>query len=276
VSKSSRRRSGSPTSTPADTTASPSSRAGRRSETRRTEARHTDRPSFLERHRSLLLGGAAIVAVALLAGYVFVSAASPAYACTNEFQAATTSDTATLGSPQDDMGRQHVQPGQFVRYAYCPPASGSHINATGEGPIYARLYGPNDSVVPQGWVHNLEHGGLVLLYRCANGDTGCDPATQSTLKSFVDAFPPSPVCNVPRGAIGPIVARFDQMPAPYAAIVWGRVLYMDTLDTQRVLDFFAAEGERGNPEPQCAASPPPAGAPPPSASPSPDVSPSPS
>jgi hypothetical protein len=282
VSKSSRRRNRGPSAstatgasaTGASATGASASGAQPRS-TRRSEPRSAARPSFLERHRQLLLGGAAVLAIALLGGFFFVSAASPTYACSTEFQPSASADAVTLGSAQDDMGREHVQPGQFVRYTYCPPASGPHINQTGEGPIYARLYGPDDSVQPQGWVHNLEHGGLVLLYRCASGDAGCDPATQATLKSLVEEFPASPVCNVPRGAIGPIVARFDQMPAPYAAIVWGRVLYLDTLDTQRVLDFFAAEGERGNPEPQCAASPPPAGAPPPAASPSPDASASP-
>jgi hypothetical protein len=35
-------------------------------------------------------------------------------------------------------------------------------------------------------------------------------------------------------------------------VLWGRVLYQDDLDTDQILAFWAAEGERTNPEPQCA------------------------
>jgi hypothetical protein len=63
------------------------------------------------------------------------------------------------------MGRGHTTTvTEKVTYVYCPPASGKHYNGQGAGPIKARLYGPNEKTVPQNWVHNLEHGGLVLLY----------------------------------------------------------------------------------------------------------------
>jgi hypothetical protein len=233
----------------------------------RTERRDRDRAvatqtPFLERYRSAILGIALVAGVALVGGFIFLSATSPSYACSTEFQP-TAPDPEGLGAVESDMGRSHVPPGESVRYTYCPPASGSHVNLTGQGPIQARFYGPNDNVVPQGWIHNLEHGGLVLLYRCDAG--GCDDASQAALRQFYDTFPPSPICNVPRGKNGPVVARFDQMPKPYAALVWGRVLYLDTLDTAAILHFWAEEGERSNPEPQCAG---------PSASPS--VAPSPS
>ena len=69
----------------------------------------------------------------------------------------------------------------------------------------------------------------------------------------------------------PVVARFDQMSTPFAALVWGRVLLLDTLDTAKILDFYRTEGERGAPEPQCAP-PSPAASPEPPASPSPSPS----
>jgi hypothetical protein len=39
---------------------------------------------------------------------------------------------------------------------------------------------------------------------------------------------------------------------PYAALLWGLVLPMDSLDTAQVSAFFAQQGERTNPEPLCA------------------------
>jgi hypothetical protein len=41
-----------------------------------------------------------------------------------------------------------------------------------------------------------------------------------------------------------VIARFDQMPHPFAALVWGRVLYMDTWDPALALRFYNEEAER--------------------------------
>ena len=64
------------------------------------------------------------------------------------------------------------------------------------------------------------------------------------------------------------------MPTKYAALVWDRALYLDTLDTAKIYDFFTRYAERvqdgrfvAPPEPQC---------PVPSASPSPGASAAPS
>jgi hypothetical protein len=140
-----------------------------------------------------------------------------------------------------------------VTYTYCPPASGAHINATGVGPILPRLYGPGDRTLPEGWIHNLEHGAMVILYRGRSGDPGVTDDGQAQLRALYDEFPASPVCRIPPGTTqGPVIARFDDMATPYAALVWGRVLPLDQLDSARILDFWRISGERTNPEAQCA------------------------
>jgi hypothetical protein len=208
----------------------------------------------------------AVVAIAGVGFYVFQSAAAPAYACTTVDSVRPSTD-GELGQVQPDQGNQHVQNGDKVTYAVCPPASGKHINRVGFGPLQAKVYGPDDDSVPNGWVHNLEHGALVLLYSCDQG--ACDDAGLAALDEFDAGFPASAVCAIPPGTVGPVVARFEQMPTRYAALVWDRALYLDTLDTARVYDFFLRYAERvtdghvvAPPEPQCAApaaSPSPAG-----------------
>src|SRR4029078_4440300 len=133
-----------------------------------------------------------------------------------------------LGQVQPDQGNQHVSPGDKVTYPICPPASGKHINQPPRGPIPPKLYGPNDNAVPNGWVHNLEHGGLVVLYSCDKG--ACDDATLQRLQGIVTNLPPSPSCQIPPGVLAPVVARFEQMPTKFAALVWDRVMYLDVLD----------------------------------------------
>ena len=248
-----------------------SARAGRRE-----RSRAAYKPSFVERYRTLLVGGAVVVGIALISLFVFFSAASPTYACTNIWTPAPTaspgpSETPNLGYVQPDMGRTHVAPGTKVTYTYCAPASGSHYIGAGIGPIQPRVYGPNDTVIPEGWIHNLEHGAMVILYR---GDSqGATADGQVQLHAFYDQFPNSPVCNIPKGSIGPVIARFDQMSSPFQAIVWGRVLPLDTFDQAKILAYWQQWGERTNPEQQCAA-PSPSAEPSTSATPSDSAAPS--
>lgn len=244
---------------------------------RRTRPTYQQR-SFAERYRSTIIGLAAVAGVALIGVFVFAGASRPLYQCTNRFEPAPTASPAPDASPapgyvEDDMGRLHVPVNEVVKYTYCPPASGDHYFATGLGPIAARFYGVNDRTLPEGWIHNLEHGALVLLYR---GDSeGATTAGQQALRAFFDSFPNSPICGFTRGTIGPVFARFDEMATPFAALVWGRVLPLQSLDTAAILDFYKVWGEKTNPEPQCEApTPSPTPIPSGSASASPSDSPS--
>jgi hypothetical protein len=201
---------------------------------------------------------AAVAGVVLISAFVFASAGAPAYACTQEWIAQPTASPPPGASPdpgyvQPDLGRRHAETGEKVTYTYCPPASGPHYNQSAVGPINPRPYGPSDRAIPQGWIHNLEHGALVVLYRGLEGDPGPSPEAQATLQDLFDNFPPSPVCGIQPGTSqGPVIARFDDMPTPYAAMVWGRVLPLNELDTAQILEFWQIWGERTNPEALCA------------------------
>ena len=223
------------------------------------------RRPFLERHRGEVLGLIAIVAIVLAGGFVFIQANSKLYACTTLTDPAPPAtplpngSPAALGQVQPDMGKNHLLPPEPQRYTQCPPASGNHYAPPG-GPITARYYGPDDATLPEGWIHNLEHGGLVVLYSCDKG--ACDDATQQALQELFKSFPDSPVCKIPRGNISPVIARFEDMKAPIAAMLWGRILFQDKLDKAQILEFFNTQAELHNPEPQCARpTPTPASAP---------------
>ena len=242
---------------PVAATTTPTTRAGRRERQRNTNLRAAAPPTFLERYRTLFVVVAAVAGVALLSVFVFASAAQPAYACSTQWTPTPTASpaagaTPALGYVQPDMGRGHLALGEKVTYTYCAPASGLHYNAPGTaGPIVPRVYGPSDSVLPEGWLHNLEHGGLVVLYTGAG--SGATPEGQTQLHALYDALPPGPVCGTPTGQVGPVIARFDQMTSPFQAIVWGRVLLLDTLDQAKIIAFWEQWGEKTNPEKQCAA-----------------------
>ena len=229
-----------------------SDRAGRRE-----RVRYQPKRSFMERYRTAIIGVAVVAAIVLIGAFVFTSATAAAYACSNLFEPAPTASPAADASPQPgfvqpDMGNAHVALGAKVTYTNCPPASGRHYNATGAGPITPRLYAPTDTLIPQNWVHNLEHGALVLLYR---GDSAAaTPEGQNELRTLYTSFPPSPVCGIPAGAgPGPVFARFDDMAYPVMALVWDRVLPLQSVDAAAILQFYSLYAERANPEQQCTA-----------------------
>ena len=234
-------------------TATSRSAAGPTRAGRRARPRPQSR-SLVDRYRSLIVGGAAVLVLAVFGVFVFQSASASAYACTTLVEpvapaAPVGSASPEIGQVEPDMGRSHVLPGSEVRYTYCPPASGPHFNITGRGPIQPRFYGPDDTADPMGWIHNLEHGGIAILYSCAKG--GCDTAELDQLRQLASNFPASPLCKVQGGALSPVIAKFDQMSTAFAAVVWDRVLFQNELNTGEMLDFFARYGERNNPEKQC-------------------------
>jgi hypothetical protein len=193
----------------------------------------------------------------VIGAFFFMSATAAAYTCGTISQpepAGTplpNGSPAPLGQAQPDMGNLHISIGAAQHYAYCPPASGPHYNNPGvDGPIPAKYYGPDSGVRPQNWIHNLEHGAVVVLYNCNMG--GCTDSSLAALQQIPVNFPDSPVCGIKGGVLAPVVARFDTMPEPYVALVWNRLMYMTTLSRDQIIKFYETEGETTNPEPQCA------------------------
>ncbi|HWH36528.1 MAG TPA: DUF3105 domain-containing protein [Candidatus Limnocylindrales bacterium] len=148
--------------------------------------------------------------------------------------------TARLGFPATDLGRLHVPTGQPVTYAYCPPASGPHYNSgqPNPAPMQPAVYPPAQERSPGYWVHNLEHGYIVLLYRCPSGQLGqgdCisrDELTQ--LERFFEQAPEPPYSTCPNKTM---VARFDSMTSRFALLAWDRALLVDEFDLDQALTF---------------------------------------
>jgi hypothetical protein len=110
-----------------------------------------------------------------------------------------------------------------VPYQDLPPVGGDH-NA-----CWA-TWGVHDAEVePEHWVHNLEHGGVVLLYHC---DDGCD-ADIEQLRKFV--------ANHPRTLLTP----YPQLPRRFGVVAWEHRLLSDCVDQSALEAFYAARYEHG-------------------------------
>jgi hypothetical protein len=142
--------------------------------------------------------------------------------------------TPRLGFTTANLGRLHVSHPQTVTYGFCPPTSGDHHSALNVGPIRPGFYPATEERLPGGWVHNLEHGYVVALYRCENGQCPSDAELQQ-LRRFTEEAPASRVNPACTNKV--IAARFDGMDTRYAMVAWGRALLMDEFDLDTALTF---------------------------------------
>ena len=195
--------------------------------------------------RANLAGVAILVAIVGGGLYVLTGGATAEFDCTTYL----TSDQTPVGveTPVDDLGRTHIGKGSSVKYVYCPPASGNHW-PTPQAPIEGRVYGLDDVVLPEAYIHNLEHGQTVVLYR---GDDAGAADRLAALQAWYKNAPNSAICNLPTNA-SLLVARFDKLPAPIVVLSWDIVYPLDSVDTAAIEAFIAKRSDRG-PEAMCAA-----------------------
>jgi hypothetical protein len=143
--------------------------------------------------------------------------------------------TARLGFTTSNLGRTHIlDPGHVLNFGFCPPTSGEHFNITGQGPIRPLVYDRTDERNPGGWIHNLEHGFVVALYRCPSPDDCPSEAEMSQLQAFFDQAPFSGNEACPKKVL---VARLDDMTTRFALVAWNRALLLDEFDLDTALTF---------------------------------------
>ena len=142
--------------------------------------------------------------------------------------------TPRLGFTTAILGRNHVRDNTVIEYAFCPPTSGNHYAATGRGPIRAGVYPKSAEQVPGGWIHNMEHGYVVALYRCPSATDCPSDAEMAQLQAFFDQAPASTNASCPTKIV---VARFDQMSTRFALLAWGRALLINEFDLDTALTF---------------------------------------
>jgi len=117
----------------------------------------------------------------------------------------------------------HVPLGSFIEWSTNPPATGEHFNVwAGWDRNYANL--------ERGYyVHNAEHGGIILLYNCPDG---CQ-LTVDKLIDVVRTMDPDPACDAP--VRNRAIITSDPLLPPgieVAAVAW------DTIYTATCFDPF--------------------------------------
>lgn len=137
----------------------------------------------------------------------------------------------------------HALQGSALSWQTNPPAEGTHY------PVWVPWAQSFAEQVPRGnWLHNAEHGGVILLYRCPDG---C-PDVVVQLQGMAEALPQDPLCQAP------ITARWVLTPDPLlpdgvqvAAVGWGFTYQATCVDSDTLKPFLTDHYARG-PEDTCA------------------------
>jgi hypothetical protein len=144
----------------------------------------------------------------------------------------TTGPTGTCGAivqSWPDEGAAHFPTGTALTYCTKPPSSGDHFS---EWAAY-RYY---DKPVPYGYlVHSMEHGAVIVYYKCASGSC---PTKQSEITTITDKRPIDLTCS------GQVKRRIIVMPDPtldveVAASAWGWTYRATCVDEASLLAFIA-------------------------------------
>lgn len=143
--------------------------------------------------------------------------------------------TAPLpGVPVPNEGATHVEVGAPLTYRSNPPSSGPHYGGA------AAPWGFSETEIPRGlWVHNLEHGGIVLLYKCPQD---CREL-KGQLQLLYSKLRPSRL-----GYVKLLVAPDNSIEGSIVALAWDRRDTLESFDEDRMRRFYDAFLEHG-PEP---------------------------
>ena len=125
---------------------------------------------------------------------------------------------------------QHVDEGAPLTYSHRPPSSGMHYGTVPQPQEYRMWDTP---LTPGRWVHMLEHGAVVVLYR----PDLCDNACVQQLGTFYDNAPRSNLVGIRHLAVTP----YQDMDHAIAVVAWGYLDELDQVDKDRIMADFKSK-----------------------------------
>ncbi len=190
------------------------------------------------RNLMIIAGGVVVLALAIIVVARILSQ-SAATALNNhiKFQAVTT----LVGQQVQDEGRNHIDPSTTATYASYPPSSGPHYNAQGIAPVPWQTI----STLAEGqYIHNLEHGGIVVLYNCPSG-SDCT-TLRNQLENYVNNLVPvEPQFNEMKIVLSPYSRGMQKK---IALVAWDYIQFLDSYDQNAITRFYESHVDKG-PEP---------------------------
>ena len=149
---------------------------------------------------------------------------------------AASSECAPVVAAHAIEGALHAPLCSPLTYGSNPPSSGSHYGTWAEYKTYTKPF-------PRGfWVHNLEHGAVVITYNCPDG-CAWDVARA---QAFIDSLPAD--CGSGQRRI--IMLPDPELDTRFAASAWGYTLKAKCFDKSAFTSFYCEHYDRA-PEAIC-------------------------
>lgn len=139
-----------------------------------------------------------------------------------------------IGVAVPDEGRGHTAAGAALTFKHAPPSSGTHSPTPQPPGVYRQE-------VPEGnWVHNLEHGYVVILVKCT---TDCD-TVYNQLDELYKSLPNSKYGKV-KLVVTPYSKPYTEGDSPLMLLAWGNEQPLDTVNRDTITRFYNKFVDRG-------------------------------
>jgi len=123
-----------------------------------------------------------------------------------------------------------VPDGSTLTYTHYPPSSGHHYPSPAPAGFSA-------TPIPEGnWVHSLEHGYMVILYK----PSASGAPSEAQLRDILATFP-----KEKHGEVKLVITPYDHMDSPITAVAWERQLSLDMFDAGQLRQFYQASVDHG-------------------------------
>jgi len=134
---------------------------------------------------------------------------------------------APLVALHDSLGGDHVPNNDGVTYNSNPPSSGPHCGTWGR---YA-IFGDANPLPRCNYIHNLEHGAVVLLYKCDGACPDVVAALTAVRNTIIDSQCPS--------AKRVIITPDANIDTPIAATAWQNTWTSDCVNQDAMASLTA-------------------------------------
>jgi uncharacterized protein DUF3105 len=193
-----------------------------------------------DRRNLFIIGG--VLGSAAIAILVVALALNHASQVSNQNRLPFHAVSTTQGQPVADEGRTHVDPSTSPTYNSYPPASGPHYSAQGIAPVNWQTIGTSSSPLVEGqYIHNLEHGGIAILYNCPTG-TDCT-TLQNSLENYVRNLAP---VEPTFGEVKVVLSPYSKgMQKKVALVAWDYIEFLDAYDQAAITSFYENHVNKG-------------------------------
>jgi Protein of unknown function (DUF3105) len=147
--------------------------------------------------------------------------------------------SGTVGQEIADEGApNHIDPSTTWTYKFYPPTSGPHYSVPGSAPAQWQTI---DTLLEGQFVHNLEHGGIAILYNCPSGQE-CT-TLKNQLENYVRNLAPiEPQYNEIKVVMTPYARGMEKK---VALVAWHYVDFLDGYNQDEITRFYENHVDHG-------------------------------